>query len=293
MSSTQEIKRSQCPACNSSRAEIVTKEYLNDDEFQISRCSDCDLTYTSYQSRDHNEGYKADRATFMAKYQDILNRKRLHDRHKNYLEEVGVIKRHVQQGRLLDVGCNAGWLLGYLKENTNLELYGLEPSKTLAEVTKERLGVSVTNNYLIDGVFEENYFNFLTMTDVFEHVANPNTVLQVVHKILKPGGKVLIKVPNGRFTLMKQSIKNIRLLDFAIYGEDIWDAKEHLIHYSKPTLEKVLEKNGFKVVEWHTPLPIQTRGSSLITKLGRQVVYWGGQSALIPSQDLMVIAEKS
>ncbi len=48
--------------------------------------------------------------------------------------------------------------------------------------------------------FADNEFNFVILSHVIEHVANPIKVLREVFRIVRPGGHVLIAVPDKRYT---------------------------------------------------------------------------------------------
>jgi hypothetical protein len=73
-----------------------------------------------------------------------------------------------------------------------------------------------------------------------------------------------VKVPNVRWNLLKYRIlvKTLKLKSF-----DIFDAREHVVHYSQETLVKMLEKAGLVVKMFYVPRPIQT-GESW-KKIGR------------------------
>ena len=231
-----------------------------------------------------------DEKKFYSKYGSILEGKCLHDRHENYLEEISIVKKYVLQGRYLDVGCNAGWLLQYLKQETSLELYGLEPSKFLAQLAEKRLGIKIINRYIEKDVLESEYFDFISMTDVFEHIPEPHPVLELLHKSLKKGKYLMIKVPNVKFTYLKYRIK--KFFPFLIMAKDSFDAKEHMIHYSKESLKRVLKDNGFKVIKEMIPKPVQTRNSPRATLWSRRIIYSLAKAKLFPSQDLLLVAQK-
>lgn len=287
-----ERKIEKCPVCSGKPGKLVCRELYFGNEYHVSRCSQCAVLFTSFQQRDMNtDGMeKTSRETFEKKYGEILKGLKNHDRHENYLEEVATIQKFANSGDYLDVGCHAGWLLSYLKKYTQFNLMGIEPSPTTAKLTAERLGVKVVNSYVKDGVLADESFDFVSMTDVFEHLPNPGEVLGVLRKALRPKGKIMIKVPNGSFTHLKYRLKN--LLPFLIFAKDTFDAKEHLVHYHQAALRKILESNGFKIVLEKVPKPVQTRGSRKSTRLARSAFYRLGRAGLLPPQDLLVVAEK-
>lgn len=279
-----------CPGCSQSNKKLFATESFKGKKYEVSQCLECNLLYTSYQSDDTNDYYGHNYEAWQEKYGKILNGQLKHDRDLNYLEEVSLVQQFANDGKYLDIGCNAGWLLGYLKTHTKFELYGLEPSKVLSQIAREQLGIKIFNDYVRENVLPENFFDFMSMTDVFEHIPNPNQVLSILKKSLKPAGHLMIKVPNGEFTRFKFNFQF--LAGPLMNNSDHFNAKEHLIHFDLKNLKLLLERNGFEVKKVVVPKPVQTRGSSKISILGRSIVYGLSRLNLFPAQDLLVVAQK-
>ncbi len=74
--------------------------------------------------------------------------------------------------------------------------------------------------------FPDAVFNAVLATEVFEHVFNLDKNLQEIHRVMKPGGRLLLSVP---FVFMEHEIPH----DFA--------------RYSSFGMRNLLERNGFKV----------------------------------------------
>jgi len=121
-------------------------------------------------------------------------------------------------------------------------------------MARKYFGLNVKTAFLEEAGFESEFFDVVTMTDVFEHIANPDKILNEVRRIIKPDGILFIKVPNGLFNLFKFKMAKWmgRLKDY-----DIFDSYEHVVHYSDKTLNKMLVKYGFKVIKVKIGRPIQ------------------------------------
>jgi 2-polyprenyl-3-methyl-5-hydroxy-6-metoxy-1,4-benzoquinol methylase len=283
--------RKTCAVCESTNFYPIAEEQYKESLFRIARCGNCRALFTFYREANHNADYGiGDEESFNRKYLPIVQGKKLHDRHENYLEMVQIIKRNILAGRYLDVGCHGGWLLGYLQKDSNLELFGLEPSPFLAHLASKRLGISVFNDSIRSGVLSKEWFDGIGLTDVLEHLENPNEAIRALREALKGGGKLFIKVPNGDFALWKYRLRGI--LHFLSPTGEIFDAKEHFVLYNRGALRILLEKNGLRVREFIVPKPIQTGGSSWAVRLARSFFYRIGKIGLLPPQDILVIAEK-
>lgn len=295
-----------CPVCDSQfNGTMIAQEELDDGQIvAVQICPLCGLHIT-YPRLDEPQGTYAEmtRDAWQKKYGGIDRGDFKHDRHQNYEEEVRVIQEFVPSGgRVLDVGCHSGWLLGYLQKTGAYELEGLEPSPTLAQIAHERLNVPIHQQFLQQFDAPER-FDGLICTDVLEHI-NPedlHSFLQAAHKTLKPGAHIFIKTPNVKFTALKAQITERLpepILSQMLMHRDLWDAKEHVILWDEDTLRRMFERMGFVVDRFFVPLPVETRNSPFGALLARRAIYQTGRllggAQRIPNiaQDIFLVAHK-
>jgi SAM-dependent methyltransferase len=84
-------------------------------------------------------------------------------------------------------------------------------------------------------------FDVVTMWHALEHAPRPLEVLRAAHRLLTPGGKLIVQTPN------------IDSLPFRWFGA-AWfglDLPRHLTHFAPPTLTLMLQRAGFR------PLPVR------------------------------------
>jgi 2-polyprenyl-3-methyl-5-hydroxy-6-metoxy-1,4-benzoquinol methylase len=96
---------------------------------------------------------------------------------------------------LLDIGCGDGTLLeaaGNLGVQTRL---GLEISEPLLRLVEERLGADLASAKPLDSL-PSAQFDVVALINVLEHLRQPLEMLQSAHDRLKPGGIMLVHVPN-------------------------------------------------------------------------------------------------
>jgi len=109
---------------------------------------------------------------------------------------------------------------------------------------------------LVEAGFPSCSFDVVTLIDVLEHVGNPRSLLTEVTRVLRSDGLVFVKVPNLRYVLTKHYL--LRRVPGVML--DVFDAREHVVHYSRETLARMLEKSGLVPVAYAVPAPVQAGG---------------------------------
>jgi len=176
----------------------------------------------------------------------------------NALDALNRIKRHIQPpGKLLDFGCGWGFFLGIAKEH-GWEPYGLEPLPGHAVYARARFGATVVTDTLRDDTFPAAFFDVITAFQVFEHLPDPAGDLARLYRMLKPGGLILIEVPNI-------ATWSVRLLG----PRHRHFVRDHLTFFSGHTLRLLLEKQGFEMLGVYHP----TRRMTVRHLVGD----WGGR----------------
>jgi SAM-dependent methyltransferase len=170
------------------------------------------------------------RAGRLTKLESIYRKLALHD-HVSFIVRAAGKRPAVD---LLDVGCGSGTLLGLLKQR-GFRAIGVDFSAEAAGLAGAENGVRVVVGSLDQAGFPDHSFDIVTLFHVLEHVANPRQVLAEVSRILKPGGVIVVQVPN---------IDSWQFKAFGArwYGLDI---PRHLIDYSKGSMLKLLNDSGF------------------------------------------------
>lgn len=249
--SADEVVSVPCPLCGASEADRLYREH---GEVGVARCRSCSLIYTSPRIKTPESIYWGDADVYYAEAKLIFAGKLPHHRDPNYRGELAKIERHRPGGRIMDVGCNLGMLLR-LAVQRGWTAVGVEPSPSLAGLARKH-GFKVHNCFLHEvPKEEEGSFDVVALSDVFEHITEPLEMLLQAQRFMKPDGLLYVKVPNARWSLLKQ-----RLL--ALLGEHpeqgLWDAHEHVVHYTDSTLRAMLERARLRVVEMSVEPPVQT-----------------------------------
>lgn len=151
-------------------------------------------------------------------------------------EILGRIETVVSPGRFLDVGCSLGTSLVAARKR-GWEVKGIELSRPVAEWGQENLDLDIRSVHLAEAGFDEGSFDAILMNHVLEHVTDPAGLVATCHGLLRPGGVIYQSLPNHR------SLKG-RLFGGAwTYGV----VPQHLSHFDKRSLRRLLERQGFSV----------------------------------------------
>ncbi|MEI8196056.1 MAG: class I SAM-dependent methyltransferase, partial [Phycisphaerae bacterium] len=163
------------------------------------------------------------------------------------LETAGIITGWIPTGaRVLDVGCGTGALSCLFRDHRQARIVGIEPNEIRAENARSR-GLEVYTGVLESGLRGQlGDFDIAVFADVLEHVADPFELLSRAADFLKPGGQVLISVPNVAHWTVRLNLLRGR---FNYAGHGIMDAT-HLRWFTSKTICGLCQSVGLAVEEW-------------------------------------------
>lgn len=222
--------------------------------FSVLRCTKCGLKVTyphpekigNYYKKDYHGGRHGFSATIRAKLRFKLVRK-LHPGHA---------KRS-----LLDIGCGDGLFLFVAKEQ-GWDVAGTE----LFPDRHNYGGLNVVQS--IDEISKSTLFDVITLWHSLEHMHDPEWVLNKIKKYLKPGGILIISVPDSSGWQAK------------IFKENWlhYDVPRHLWHFDITSLRCILLKCRFHVFnKWHQEFEYDLMGwvqSFLDLVMPARRVFW-------------------
>lgn len=125
----------------------------------------------------------------------------LHESPEMYADSLALAGR--VWGRVLDVGCGQGRLLELIRDRCPevTELVGCDISPKLCDLARARVPsarVSVCNAERLDG-YPDAYFDTTFIIGALEHVSDHIATLRAIRRVTRPGGTVVVVVPNRRW----------------------------------------------------------------------------------------------
>jgi SAM-dependent methyltransferase len=174
------------------------------------------------------------------------------------------------EARLLDFGCGAGDFLRRMHA-LGWNVTGLDRSHAAIERIHD---LPAHVGTLPHPFWTEACFEAVTMWQSLEHVHQPLQTLRAAHRLLTPGGRLLVTVPNH------ESFAS-RWFGSRWYGLDV---PRHLTHFTPHTLRRMLNRAGFDDVEirqqrrnsWIRHSAELAGGGILQTRLGSGLAGWWG-----------------
>ena len=223
-----------CPSCDTTDLSVLFIK----DGFPHVRCSTCGLVYVAPIINEeavmkfHETESSWTEVLFSDEQVDLDVRK--------FVYGLDLIEEHCSGGRILDIGCGPGFFLQEARKRGWL-VEGMEMNERCVE-RLQQLDIAVCTAPLEHSNLEPGSYDAVAMWEVLEHLRHPRQALEMVYQLLKPGGVLLVCVPN--FASLVNRIMHEKGGTFAGYS--------HVNFFEAPTLKQIQEERGFAVVEMET-----------------------------------------
>ena len=207
--------------------------------FVVVQCQECGLCYTSPRPNVETIGqfYPPVYGPHQSRPAHRQNKKHhWFGSHPRRFQEKLLTASRIQGGRLLDFGCGAGRFLAHMA-GQSWQVTGIDTSTMAVQRARTDLGLRALVGTLPHPDLKPSSFEAITMWHSLEHVHEPLEILKEAHRLLVPGGRIVITVPN------------IDSLPFRWFGSAWYglDLPRHMSHFAPWTLHLMLEQAGFRV----------------------------------------------
>jgi SAM-dependent methyltransferase len=228
---------SQCCNCGPEASSTVHLAYPDRPEWDIIRCDGCGLMRLRQFPNDEQvrafyqqQYYRgSDASRFPGPIERVIRWFRL--------GRARLVHRLLGgRGAVLDVGCGRGLILAELQRR-GYQVAGTQLSQTAAEVIRRQHGIPIHLGELPDAAYPADHFDMVILLHVLEHTSDPLLYLREIARITRPGGWLLIEVPNATCITARRHG----------WGWLHWDVPHHLHHFDSGLLAQWLQREGYRI----------------------------------------------
>jgi 2-polyprenyl-3-methyl-5-hydroxy-6-metoxy-1,4-benzoquinol methylase len=232
-----------CPICSSNniQEQLSAKDYtVSQNIFSIWHCNACTARFTqdvpgqddigAYYVSENYISHSDTKKGIINSLYHMVRKRTLGAKRRLVINETGITK-----GAILDIGCGTGAFLNTMKE-ADWNITGLEPDTVARAKAAELYALHPQEPGKLFDLTPAS-FNAITMWHVLEHVHELHAYIKQIEKLLAPGGKAFIAVPN--YTSKDAAI-------YAAYWA-AYDVPRHLYHFSPQSMETLLAQHGLKL----------------------------------------------
>jgi ubiquinone/menaquinone biosynthesis C-methylase UbiE len=190
-------------------------------------------------------------------------------------------------GRILEIGSGTGLITEDLAKKG--ELFATDISMTYLEQVKTRVpGITLVRLDAHKLPFGDQFFDFVVMTDVLEHVLVPCKVLEEVHRVLRSKGKFILGVPNTlNFSNVFKHLRGFKPYKLLQYAD------AHISFYDPAGLFQLLAANRFEVKKYAPIYPFSIARKIIPQATVKCLDRLFGRIACYFSREMLVVAQKS
>lgn len=228
-----------CTGCRSN-----LKPFLAKNGFTLAKCPACSLIHTDlrqdyamFVDRYYERGYFTGDRSRMAyiNYEDDKSFITA-----NMRKFLSYIRAYKMKGKLLDVGCALGFFTE-LALKAGYDANGIDPSDFAVAKAKKLIGADRIRRAKLSDIHERSKtYDVIAMFDVFEHLADPVKDLEIVQKILKDDGIIIIATGDTDSFFARMLGRRWTF----------YNPPQHLYFFNHDNLTKLLEKKGFEPMAW-------------------------------------------
>jgi SAM-dependent methyltransferase len=192
------------------------------------------------------------------------------------------------KGTIVDVGCAMGHFVGYAA-GRGWNAIGVEPSAWAAEEGRRRYGVTIHATTLDRAPIEPGSCDAIHANHVLEHVVDPVAMLRVAARLLRPGGRLVLEVPQELRVPLSDRV-------FGSLHPELYPPRQpdptHVEFFSRGGLRTAVERAGLSVERLETVRHFRNTESRLPAGRAVKELLIRAEEVLGTAPDLVVWARK-
>jgi methionine biosynthesis protein MetW len=188
------------------------------------------------------------------KYSGLKKFRKRHDQNRYIIAE-----KLINQGdKFLDLGCGDGDMI-HLLENKFNKLYGVDVSPSRikrAKIETKKIFPNKINKFKFSESnldkslpFQDNFFDVITCLAVIEHVYDIFSLVEEMHRVLKPSGYIIAEVPNIAY--LKRRIQllfgKLPVTASSLNWKEVGWERGHIHYFTMKKFCWLFEQQGFQI----------------------------------------------
>lgn len=223
-----------CPLCSAETHQTLATRGRANEDLHTVICTSCGLVFTSPipTAEEVAEYYAKD---YRLTYKGVAQPKKKHVYRagRRALGRLPLVQELVSPGAtVIDVGSGGGEFV-YLLQRLGYDVSGIEPDEGYGGYAIQEYGVNIQIGPFDAEMIAPQSVELVTANHVVEHLRDPLTVFNGVHRGLRPGGFFVVEVPNVEALYHAPSNK--------------WHFA-HIFNFNPETMENMGRKAGFDVL---------------------------------------------
>lgn len=188
-----------CNLCGSDQITVLSQVSRSGAPLRTVSCRQCGLVWSDPRPHDTRQFYEQDyrlayKRTFEPRAKHVLRAGQV------ALSRLDKIRPCLRaRMRILDVGSGGGEF-AYLLQSLGHEVHGIEPNTGYAAYAANQYGLDITQGFIGDVDLPQASYDLITIWHVLEHTEDPRAVLCQLQRALRPGGLLVVEVPNVEAT---------------------------------------------------------------------------------------------
>lgn len=218
--------------------------------------------YRHMSKREHADFFKCPKCkllwaptlNFDTSFQSSLNERKRQDalqdvREQEFDDVLALLKKHVPQGRGLDVGCSYGWFIE--KAEKLYEMEGIEAEEQVAQKARDKGMHVCTGMFPQDLNLKNGKYDFIIFNNVWEHINYTTDLIDNTLEYLKEHGMLVITVPlsSGGMYLVSECFEKLGRVKELVRLWQLHFHSPHFYFYTKKNLEQMMVKRGCELIE--------------------------------------------
>jgi 2-polyprenyl-3-methyl-5-hydroxy-6-metoxy-1,4-benzoquinol methylase len=204
-----------CNLCGQVQVSVLSDRSRSGKPLRTVACRGCGLVWSDPRPHDARKFYEDD---YRLEYKQAFEPRAKHVLRAGEvaMERWSRIRDHLDGSLdILDVGSGGGEF-AYLLKSLGHRVHGIEPNRGYGDFSARTYDLTITRGFIQDARLGEATYDLVTIWHVLEHTDDPANVFAILARALRPGGKLVVEVPNVEATCQspRSSFHEAHLFNF-------------------------------------------------------------------------------